>query len=51
MNLYSNQQCEQVSFAVTRTYRDQQGQYVRNTSWPTHDIPILLFLLSKAQRL
>jgi hypothetical protein len=51
VNEYTNQQTgevyEQVTFTVQRSFRDQNNQWARGGSWRAHDIPILLFLLSK----
>lgn len=39
---------EHLSFTVTRSYKNQDDQWVKGGSWRTHDIPVLMFLLSKA---
>jgi hypothetical protein len=51
VNTYRTQageEYEQLSFTVTRSYKNSEEQWVKGGSWRTHDIPVLMFLLSKA---
>ena len=50
-NTYKTQggdEYEQLSFTVMRSYKNGDDQWVKGGSWRTHDIPVLMFLLSKA---
>ncbi len=44
----AGEEYEQLTFTVSRSYRDQAGMWVKGGSWRTHDLPILTFLIAKA---
>lgn len=51
LNTYTTQggeSYEQATFTVSRSYRDQNDQWQRGGSWRNHDLPVLMFLLTKA---
>src|SRR5258708_790270 len=39
---------EQISCTITRSYKDPNGQWCKGGSWRVHDIPVVMFLLTKA---
>lgn len=39
---------EQLSLTFSRSYKDQNGQWVKGGSWRCHDIPCLNHLIAKA---
>jgi hypothetical protein len=43
----SGEEFEQVSFTMTRSYRDESGAWHKTTSFRTHDKPILDHLLDE----
>jgi hypothetical protein len=45
----SGEEYEQLTFTVNRSYKTDEGwQRQEKPSWRAHDIPVLMFLLSKA---
>lgn len=51
LNVHKSQdgtEFEQLSMTIKRNYRDQNGAWVSGGSYRSHDIPVLMFLLTKA---
>ena len=47
-NRETNEEYEQLSVTLSRSYKDANGQWCRGGSWRIHDLPVLLFLLQKS---
>ena len=46
-NRETNEEYEQLSITLARSYKDQNGAWCKGGSWRVHDVPCLMFLLQK----
>lgn len=44
----NGQKFDSYSLSINRSYRKEDGQWVQNTNFRPHDLPVLLFLVNKA---